>query len=195
MQRLSDVVRPTAVASQTVDLNEQIVTMVELSRPRWKDEPESRGVAIEVVTELGQIPQICVSLGELSEVILNLILNTVDASPLGGTIRITTHLIDNGFVSMTVSHTGKGMDEETSRRIFAPFFTTKMDVGSGLGLSTAHGSVMRSGGTMEVESEVGQGTSPSACPYSKVRRQKRLMSRAKVSMRGQQGSCWSRTMR
>jgi two-component system cell cycle sensor histidine kinase/response regulator CckA len=120
-------------------------------------------VAIEVVTELGQIPQICVNLGELSEVILNLILNAVDASPLGGTIRITTHLIDNGFVSMTVSNTGIGMDEETSRRIFEPFFTTKMDVGSGLGLSTAHGSVMRSGGTMEVESEVGQGTTFTIC--------------------------------
>jgi len=160
VQRLSDAVRPgEASHAQAVDLNRQIQQSVELSRPRWKDESAARGITVDVVTELDTIPHVQGNLGELSEVILNLLLNAVDAMPEGGTISISTDLADeDGFVSLTVSDTGTGMNEETRRRVFEPFFTTKVDVGSGLGLSTAHGSVTRSGGTLEVESEVGQGT-------------------------------------
>ena len=111
------------------------------------------------MTEFGEIRPVRADTGELSEMILNLIFNAIDAMPEGGTIAISTKPgNDDGFVSLTVSDTGTGMDEETRRRVFEPFFTTKVDVGSGLGLSTAYGWVTRSGGTMEVESEVGSGT-------------------------------------
>jgi PAS domain S-box-containing protein len=160
VRRLNDAVRPYEGSTlQAVDLGREIQNSVELAQPRWKDEPEARGVAVEVVMELGEIPNVLSNAGELSEVILNLLLNATHAMPEGGTITISTRPADEaGFVTLTVSDTGIGMDEETCRRVFEPFFTTKVDIGSGLGLSTAYGTVTRSGGTIEAESELGQGT-------------------------------------
>lgn len=164
VRRLSGSVRPTVGGDEAVELNHQIRETVELARPRWKDEPEARGLAIQVVAELDEIPPVRSNEGELSEVILNLLLNATDAMPEGGIITISTTLADAGdFVSLIVSDSGTGMDEETRRRVFEPFFTTKVDVGSGLGLSTAHGSVARAGGTIEVESELGHGTTFTVC--------------------------------
>ncbi|MBT7860945.1 MAG: PAS domain-containing protein [Gemmatimonadetes bacterium] len=160
VQRLSDSVRPRHVDTKdAVDLNDRILETVELARPRWHDEPQVRGVSVEVVTQLGEIPHVDGNAGELSEVILNLLFNATDAMPDGGTITLSTRpAVEEGFVTLTVADTGTGMDETTCRRVFEPFFTTKVDVGSGLGLSTAYGTVTRSGGTMAVESEVGCGT-------------------------------------
>ena len=110
------------------------------------------------MTELGDIPDVRSNVGEISEVILNLLFNAIETMSEGGTITISTKLTEDNFVSLSVSDTGMGMDEETRRRVFEPFFTTKVDVGSGLGLFTAYGTVTRAGGTMEVESEVGRGT-------------------------------------
>jgi len=93
----------------------------------------------------------------LHDLLLNLLFNAVDAMPEGGTITLCTQSVDGG-VQLTVRDTGIGMEEETRRRVFEPFFTTKMDVGSGLGLSTVHGTVTRWGGHIEVESAPGQGT-------------------------------------
>lgn len=164
VQRLSDSVRPTVRGHESVELNHRVQETVELARPRWKDESEARGVAIQVLTELGEIPPVCGNKGELSEVILNLLLNAIDAMPDGGTITVSTRLAaQDGFVVLTVADTGIGMVDETRRRVFEPFFTTKTDVGSGLGLSTAHGSVTRAGGTMKVESELERGTTFTIC--------------------------------
>ena len=78
-------------------------------------------------TELGDVPDVRGNIGELSEVILNLLLNSTDAMPEGGTITVSTSLADkDGLVTLTVSDTGTGMDEETRRRVFEPFFTTKV---------------------------------------------------------------------
>jgi CheY-like chemotaxis protein len=155
---LSNAIRPGKVGLlQAVDLNGQIRETIQFSRPRWMDETQAKGISIRVESELGDVPDVRGNIGELSEVVLNLLLNAIDAMPEGGTMTISTKLSDeDGFVALTVS--GTGMDEETRRRVFEPFFTTKADVGSGFGLSTAYGSVMRSGGTIEVESEVGRGT-------------------------------------
>ena len=140
-----------------VSLNEQIQGIVQMARPRWKDEPEARGVVVEVLTELAETPDIRGNLSELGDVILNLLLNAVEGMPEGGAITITTQAVDAG-VQLTVSDTGAGMDEETRRRAFEPFFTTKTDIGSGLGLSTVHGTMTRWGGTVEVDSTPGEGT-------------------------------------
>jgi two-component system cell cycle sensor histidine kinase/response regulator CckA len=99
---------------------------------------------------------------QMQQVVLNLVVNARDAMPHGGMITVRTdNVSEDGreFVRMTVSDTGAGMDAETQQRIFEPFFTTKgAGIGSGLGLSTCYGIVSQAGGSLEVDSAPGQGT-------------------------------------
>ena len=112
--------------------------------------------------------------GQLSQIIMNLAVNARDAMPQGGTLTIETKNIvlerrdgrispelDAGeYIKLIVSDTGKGMDNETLKRVFDPFFTTKeAGKGTGLGLSTVYGIVAQSNGGIIVQSEVGHGTS------------------------------------
>ncbi len=111
--------------------------------------------------------------GQIGQVIVNLVINSGDAMPNGGTLTIETRNvhIDNNFpgsniavvpgqfVELTIADTGFGMDDETQRRLFEPFFTTKeVGKGTGLGLSTAYGIIKQSGGDITVESEPGRGS-------------------------------------
>ncbi len=95
---------------------------------------------------------------QLEQVVMNLVVNARDAMSDGGTVTVAV-LSDGGSAVLSVADEGRGMDEETRARIFEPFFTTKpLAEASGLGLSTVHGIVGQSGGTIEVESEPGEGT-------------------------------------
>ena len=163
VSRLNQAVRADrADALVPVSINAQVREAVEMARPRWKDELEVRGVSVEVVTQLGETPDIRGIAAELDDVILNLVLNAVQAMPEGGTITITTEAVEAG-VRLTVTDTGTGMDRETCRRVFEPFFTTKVSIGTGLGLSTVHGTVTRWGGSIEVNSTPGEGTTFTLC--------------------------------
>ena len=139
------------VAVNTVAQNAVLET-----RSRWKDEAEAGGISIEVITEFGDIPPVRGTETGLRDILVNLLLNAIDALPRGGAITIRTQAVEEG-VQLRVSDTGIGMDEEVKRRIFEPLFTTKKDVGSGLGLSTAYGAVARWGGSIDVESSPGEG--------------------------------------
>jgi hypothetical protein len=111
--------------------------------------------------------------GQLEQVLMNLVVNSRDAMDRGGTISIATYNSEIGpevanarsevrpgpYVTLSVSDTGSGMDEATIGRMFEPFFTTKSQgKGTGLGLPTVYGIVKQSGGFIDVESEVGKGT-------------------------------------
>jgi signal transduction histidine kinase/CheY-like chemotaxis protein len=100
--------------------------------------------------------------GQIEQVLLNLVINARDAMPDGGTITIRTRLEEggplDGFVALEVSDNGVGMDERTRERIFEPFYTTKGEKGTGLGLATVHGIVKQNSGDIRVASAPGEGT-------------------------------------
>ena len=143
--------------TQTVDLNQAVRDAVEMTRTRWRDESQSRGIEIRLTLDLGVVPTVDGQPSELREVLTNLVLNAVDALPRGGAIHIATRLQD-GQVEMSVSDTGVGMSESVRRRIFEPFFSTKGPRGTGLGLAMVYGIVSRHGGEILVESTEGTGS-------------------------------------
>jgi len=153
----------------TTDLNRLVQEVVEITRPRWEDQPSQKGTVIKLHQELDpNLPSIKCQAEEVRDALINLIFNAVDALPNGGTIRIVTKLIENTsgngsppqkFALIEVQDNGIGMDEETKRRCLEPFYTTKAaQGGTGLGLSMVYGMVQRHNGNIEIESALGQGT-------------------------------------
>ena len=140
-----------------IDLNELVEDVVEMTRPRWQNELESRGIRVETVLELGTIPLAAADPPSIREVLVNLILNAVDAMPAGGRVAVRTWTTAGG-VHCAVSDTGTGMSAEVRRRVFEPFFTTKGVKSTGLGLSVNYGIIQRHGGELTVDTEEGRGT-------------------------------------
>jgi two-component system cell cycle sensor histidine kinase/response regulator CckA len=140
-----------------VDLNSIIKDSIEITKPRWKDEAQSKGIRIEMVSNLEDIPFVSGSASELREVFANMIFNAVEAMREGGKIEIRTFK-KRRDIYIQISDTGAGIAEEARKRIFEPFFTTKPFTNTGLGLSMSYGIVKRFGGEIEAESNVGQGT-------------------------------------
>jgi signal transduction histidine kinase/CheY-like chemotaxis protein len=140
-----------------VDLVDVVREVVEMTRPRWKDQAQSRGVAYEVRIEGGPLPWVAGRPEELREVFTNLLANALEAMPGGGRLAFVLGA-EGSTVCVAVRDTGTGMSPETARRIFEPFFTTKGPLGSGLGLSVVWGIVTRHGGTVELDSRPGAGS-------------------------------------
>lgn len=104
------------------------------------------------------LPDITADPSQMYQVLVNLVVNAIQAMPEGGTLRIETSQHDDK-VSLLVNDTGTGMSRENLKQIFIPFFTTKgVDQGTGLGLPVVHGIVTAHGGSIRVESEVGKGS-------------------------------------
>jgi len=153
-----------------VDVNRLVEQVIDLTRPRWQDMAQSQGVLIRVETRFAdKLPQLYANESELRETLTNLILNSVDAMPKGGTITVGTRGLSANaeffsqsgpsHVVLEVKDTGLGMDEKTRQRCLEPFFSTKRDRGgTGLGLAMVYGMMERHEGTIEVESELGKGT-------------------------------------
>ncbi len=140
-----------------VDINTIIRDSIEMTKPRWKDESQSRGIHIEIASSLQDIPFVSGNASELREVLTNMIFNAVEAMPEGGKIEIRTFQKRRG-IYIQISDTGVGIAEEAKKRIFEPFFTTKPFTNTGLGLSMSYGIIKKFGGEIEVESRVGRGT-------------------------------------
>ena len=146
-----------------VQLNSMVEQVVDLTRARWNDMPLSRGVVVRVVKELApDLPQVMGVESEIREALTNLVFNAVDAMPEGGTLTLRTRVSpargDHSMVAVEVIDTGGGMDEETRRRCLEPFFTTKGERGTGLGLAMVFGMVQRHSSEIEIDSAVGAGT-------------------------------------
>lgn len=96
----------------------------------------------------------------LSHALMNLCVNAMDAMPAGGTLQVKTENLPDANVRLTVTDTGQGMAPETQEKAMEPFFTTKpMGKGTGLGLAMVFGTVKAHGGTVEIHSRLGEGTS------------------------------------
>lgn len=158
LRRLLDFSRRNASRNAVpVDLSELVTSSVEIARPKWQAESTSRTGSIEVRLNA---PKAVLALGdssELREVVLNLIFNAVDAMPQGGTIEIGTSE-EGSSARFWVADNGAGMTQEVIARIFEPFYSTKGERGTGLGLSASHGIIENHGGDINVTSEPGKGT-------------------------------------
>jgi len=157
VRRIQEFTRTRRTRSfERVDLADVAREVVELTRPRWEVEAQSRGVRYEFTVE-GLAPPVAGRPEELREVLTNLITNAVDAMPEGGrcTVRLDAR---PDWATISVKDTGVGMPEEMRRRVFEPFFTSKGPRGTGLGLAVSWGIVTRHGGTIEVDSAPGAGS-------------------------------------
>jgi signal transduction histidine kinase len=148
--------QPTADL-EPVDLNRVADEVIELTRPRWQDEAQMCGVTIEARLEGSQIPMVAGEIAALREVLMNLIMNAIDALPEGGVITVRTTPVADG-VQCEVADTGVGMPPEVQRRALEPFFTTKGFQSTGLGLSVTYGIVRRHGGELVIDTAPGAGT-------------------------------------
>ena len=162
--------RDSQVVLGPAAVNSLVQHVLNLTRARWSDMPQQRGVVIETSLDLApDLPPIMAAEGEIREALTNLVFNAVDAMPQGGRLTIRTRVTDGRGgpdagaarppqVQVEVIDTGLGMDEETRRRCLEPFYTTKGERGTGLGLAMVYGMVQRHSAEVEIESAVGNGT-------------------------------------
>jgi len=146
-----------------VQMNSMVQQVIDLTRARWRDMPQSRGIVIRALTELApDLPEIMGIESEIREALTNLVFNAVDAMPEGGTLTLRTRVThadpQHPAVAVEVADTGVGMDEDTRRRCLEPFFTTKGERGTGLGLAMVFGMVQRHSAEVEIDSALGAGT-------------------------------------
>jgi len=140
------------------DINYLIGQAIDFTMPRWKNTAQSKGICNDIDTNgMKEIPKALCRPSELTDVFINIMNNALDAMPDGGRISFSTDR-DENTVSVSVSDTGKGMPEDVKKKIFDPFFTTRRPLGTGLGMSCVYSIIKSHGGKIEVESEVGEGT-------------------------------------
>jgi CheY-like chemotaxis protein/two-component sensor histidine kinase len=163
-KKILSMTRKQQLESKPVDLNEIVKNSLELLR---RSMPKS----IEIVTSLhDRLPMTTADPSQMQQVIINLAVNARDAMPGGGRLTIETGPAPSaeavpgapegaGFIKLSVSDTGRGIDKETQAKIFDPFFTTKeVGKGTGLGLYIVHSIVQNHGGYINLYSESGRGT-------------------------------------
>jgi PAS domain S-box-containing protein len=168
VRRLQAFGRPGGGPLEAVDLQEIAREVLLMTRPVWRDasRAEGREIVAEVAGEQGV--HVRVNPAELREGLTNLVYNAVHAMPAGGrlTFKTSRHA---GMAILSVTDSGTGIPPEVLPRLFEPFYTTKGAAGSGLGLFVTYGLVSQHGGSIEVESTLGQGTTfhlrfPEAAP-------------------------------
>jgi signal transduction histidine kinase/CheY-like chemotaxis protein len=162
--------REPEVEFTAVDINRLVQQVVDLTRARWSDMSQKRGMAVEMHVELASgLPPVPGAEGEIRDALINVIFNAIDAMPDGGKLTVSTRVAvrepgggrgpaKRNCVEIDVIDTGIGMDELTRRRCLEPFFTTKGERGTGLGLAMVYGAMRRHQADIEIESHPGKGT-------------------------------------
>ncbi len=143
-----------------VDLNALVKQVMELTRSHWSDLPLQRGIVIRMRTELeANLPPVPGIESEIREALTNLVFNSVDAMPAGGPLVLRTWSSSSPHrIHVEVQDSGIGMDSETRRRCLEPFFTTKGERGTGLGLAMVYGVAQRQNAELAIDSIPGKGT-------------------------------------
>ncbi len=142
-----------------VQVNRIVEQAIELTRARWQDMPQERGLVINLETCVdADLPPVLGEQSEIRDALANLVLNAVDAMPDGGTLTLQACAVAPKHVRVDVRDTGVGMTEEVRRKCMEPFFTTKGERGTGLGLAMVYGVVQRHGAQIEIDSTPRTGT-------------------------------------
>jgi len=160
--------REPQAAATAVDLNTIVPQVIDLTRARWSNMLQASGIVVELRTEFTPgLPAVLGFESEIREALTNLIFNAIDAMPVGGvlTLRTATRRDRTDRIAerprqvvVEVTDTGQGMDEDTRRRCMEPFFTTKGERGTGLGLAMVYGTLQRHNAEVEIDSQPGRGT-------------------------------------
>ncbi len=158
IQQMLDFYRPVQEGGMPTDINEMVRSVLALVGKQLQNS------GIRVTTDLDPgIPTMVAAGGQLRQVVLNVVLNAIEAMPGGGHLQVGTRLLPDGpkggvsRILITVTDTGVGIPRRQLSRIFDPFYTTKPK-GTGLGLSVSFGIVKSHGGTIKVESQEGRGS-------------------------------------
>ena len=151
--------RPAQQELALVAVGRVLREVLDLTRARWSDMAQQRGVVIETRVEVtsGDVKVMAVE-SELREALVNLVLNAIDAMPEGGRLVMRAGRNEAGRVYIEVADDGIGMDEDTRRRCLEPFFTTKGERGSGLGLAMVYGIAQRHDMEIDISSAPKTGT-------------------------------------
>ncbi|MGH8303124.1 MAG: ATP-binding protein, partial [Steroidobacteraceae bacterium] len=177
VSRMREFYRPQGVQAQmaSIDLDRLVRGVLDLTQARWRDVPQERGAVIELRTDFVSPPAAIMGAeNEIRDALTNLIFNAADAMADGGTLTLRTNRTVRQpkrepnvagpeeppveMVCLEVIDSGLGMSEETRRRCLEPFFTTKGERGTGMGLAMVYGMAQRHGAEIEIDSAPGAGT-------------------------------------
>jgi signal transduction histidine kinase/ActR/RegA family two-component response regulator len=165
IERMREFYRPRELtrAFHKLDIHGAINQVLDLTQPRWRALPQQRGIVIELHKDFApSLPDVMGDEVELRDALTNLVFNAVDAMPEGGTLTLRTRpgvdVDGRATVRVEVGDSGIGMDEDTQRHCIEPFFTTKGERGTGLGLASVYGMLQRHSAVLQVDSVQGKGT-------------------------------------
>jgi signal transduction histidine kinase/ActR/RegA family two-component response regulator/HAMP domain-containing protein len=175
VSRMREFYRPqeSHAALAKIELDGVIRGVLELTQARWRDLPQERGAVIELQTDFAHPPAVIMGAeNEIRDALTNLIFNAADAMADGGTLTVRTKTVvrqakseaaaeaetPTEMICLEVSDTGAGMSPETRRRCLEPFFTTKGERGTGMGLAMVYGMAQRHRAELEIDSAPGEGT-------------------------------------
>lgn len=168
--RMREFSRPREAQLQLsrINLNDLVLQVIDLTRVRWRDQPQATGHVITLYADLAaELPAILGADSEIRDALINLVFNAIDAMPSGGALTIRTSCMlespggkyrEREAVWLEVTDDGVGMEEEVRRHCLEPFYSTKGERGTGLGLAMVYGMVQRHNADLEIDSAPGKGT-------------------------------------